>query len=119
MEDLRDVGNKVIDNIKKTKPVDAGDLVLGIGEIIESLRRENKDKVDHLEALFNKLVYGTPYELRDEIKEKASQWEITPIISGSIPVVSGYFAPTQTWASSNVGPSGQRATVMNYNYGPN
>jgi hypothetical protein len=109
MEDLRDVGNKVIDNIKKTKPVDAGDLVLGIGEIIESLRRENKDKVDHLEALFNKLVYGTPYELRDEIKEEAS----------SIPVPSGYFAPTQTWASSNIGPSGQRATVMHYNYGSN
>lgn len=72
MEDLREIGQKVIDAIKKRKPADAGDLALGIGEIIEELRDEPdqlRDKLGHLEGLFRELAYGEKYELRADRTE--------------------------------------------------
>ena len=68
MEDLREVGEKAIESVNKLGASDAGDLVLGIGEIIEELRGKPdlyEDKLDHLEGLFREFVYGEGYELRN------------------------------------------------------
>jgi len=69
MEDLREVGKKAIETINKLKPADAGDLVLGIGEIIEELRTEPeqfREKLDHLEGLFREFTYSESYGLRND-----------------------------------------------------
>jgi len=108
MEDLREVGEKVINAIKNRKPVDAGDLAIGIGNIIEELRGKPEgyeEKVNHLEGLFRELVYGEEYELRktkaeqerDLLDEVLKAAQNPPIISSGmflggngIPAVSGY-----------------------------
>ncbi len=70
MEDLVDVGNKVIETIKRHKPADAGDLALGIGKIIDELREEQSPaKLNHLEGLFKELAYGEEYVFRVEPPE--------------------------------------------------
>jgi len=69
MEDLREVGEKAIESVKNLGASNAGDLVLGIGEIIEELRNRPElyqDKLDHLEGLFREFVYGEGYELRND-----------------------------------------------------
>ncbi len=68
MEDLREVGQKAIESVNKLGASDAGDLVLGIGEIIEELRGRPEfyqDKLNHLEGLFREFVYGEGYQLRN------------------------------------------------------
>ncbi len=75
MEDLREVGQRAIDSVNKLRTSDAGDLVLGIGEIIEELREEPElrlkypiqyqNKLNHLEGLFREFAYGEGYELRN------------------------------------------------------
>lgn len=73
MEDLRDVGKKALDSINNLGASDIGDLVLGIGEIIEELRDTPEDKkqikLDHLRGLFREFAHGEEYELRDEVLE--------------------------------------------------
>lgn len=77
MEDLRDVGEKAIESVNKLGASDAGDLVLGIGEIIQELRDKPDlyaDKLDHLEGLFREFVYGEGYELRNNrVPEKEEE----------------------------------------------
>lgn len=68
MEDLREVGQKAIESVNKLRSSDAGDLVLGIGEIIEELREQPElyqEKLDHLEGLFREFAYGEGYQLRN------------------------------------------------------
>ncbi len=68
MEDLREVGQKAIESVNKLRSSDAGDLVLGIGEIIEELREQPElyqEKLDHLEGLFKEFTCGEGYQLRN------------------------------------------------------
>lgn len=62
MKDLCDIGNQVIEAIKKRKPSDVGDLVIAISEIILELREEATElraaKFDHLFSLFEALTLG-------------------------------------------------------------
>lgn len=98
MEDLRDVGKKVIDVIKNTKPVDAGDLVLGIGNIIEELRGQPDQfeaKLDHLEGLFRELAYGESYELREPTPDA---FDID--VSGGFIAASGAMIPPSGWMNN-------------------
>lgn len=72
MEDLREVGMRAIASVNKLGASDAGDLVLGIGEIIQELREEPElfqNKLDHLEGLFREFAYGEGYELRNNRAE--------------------------------------------------
>ena len=131
MEDLREVGKKVIDTIKNTKPADAGDLTLAIGNIIGELRQEPEGlhaKLDHLEGLFRELTYGEPCGSRhvedpdDLLREDMSQTigglsgvmpNIPPIpvsgaISGSFTLPAFNYANQQTpmpMANPNAFPS--------------
>jgi len=112
MEDLREVGEKVITAIKNRKPVDAGDLAIGIGNIIEELRGQPEnyeEKVNHLEGLFRELAYGEEYALRQTEKEEEKDLldqmiaagKTNPIMSGTVTMpsinnpiaVSGWFNP--------------------------
>jgi len=106
MEDLREVGQKAIDSINKLRASDAGDLVLGIGEIIQELREQPElyqEKLDHLEGLFREFAYGEGYELRNnrvEILEEgdtlSQSFGIGGAMSGlmmTFPNVSGAFPP--------------------------
>ncbi len=79
MEDLREVGEKAIESINKLGASDAGDLVLGIGQIIEELRGQPdlyEDKLDHLEGLFREFVYGEGYELRNNRVPEEKEEEV-------------------------------------------
>lgn len=94
MEDLREVGQKVIESINKSRTSDVGDLVLGIGEIIEELREQPElyqDKLNHLEGLFRELVYGEEYELRDR-SDPDKRGDFNHTLGGfNMPTVSGAF----------------------------
>lgn len=105
MENLTEVGKKVIDTIKNIKPADAGDLTLGIGNIIEELRHTPESlhaKLDHLEGLFRELTYGEPCGLREELVDDGDpnplqEWWMRfgnlggiGALSGSIVVPSGW-----------------------------
>lgn len=74
MEDLREVGKKVIAAVGDLGASNAGDLVLGIGQLIEELRDQPdafQEKLDHLEGLFKEFAYGEGYHLRnDRTKEE-------------------------------------------------
>tara|TARA_R110002096_G_scaffold390110_2_gene584579 strand:+ start:1848 stop:2390 length:543 start_codon:yes stop_codon:yes gene_type:complete len=79
MRDLREVGQKVIDSIMKTKPTDAGDLAIGIEDIISDLRSnpaQFQEKLDHLEGLFNELAYGEEYALRDKVEDQEDEDDV-------------------------------------------
>ena len=90
MEDLREVGQKAIESVNKLKKSDAGDLVLGIGEIIEELREKPKlyqEKLDHLEGLFREFAYGEGYKLRNNRVDILEEY-ITQTMSGCSPRLS-------------------------------
>lgn len=73
LPDLREVGEKAIDNVSDLGAAQAGDLVLGIGEIINDLRTDPeqfREKLDHLEGLFREFAYGEQYELRNDRTEE-------------------------------------------------
>ena len=101
MEDLREVGEKAIESVNKLGASDAGDLVLGIGEIIQELREKPNlrvdkpdlytDKLDHLEGLFREFVYGEGYELRNNraLEEKDKDDDSNGF--GSLGTVSGVY----------------------------
>lgn len=76
MKNLQEVGQKAIESINKLRASDAGDLVLGIGDIIEELREQPElyqDKLDHLEGLFKEFAYGEGYKLRDKLAEEKKE----------------------------------------------
>ncbi|MHA2063093.1 MAG: hypothetical protein ACXABY_01810 [Candidatus Thorarchaeota archaeon] len=104
MEDLREVGQKAIESVGNLGASNAGDLVLGIGEIIEDLRKEPEqyqEKLDHLEGLFREFALGEGYELRNN---RAEEPEDTP----SLPPggnVSGYIPPSGYNFASGVFPT--------------
>ncbi len=117
MKDLREVGEKAIESVNKLGASDAGDLVLGIGQIIEELRGQPdlyEDKLDHLEGLFREFVYGEGYELRNnrvpEEKEEEdnnpSHWNgfggmASGLINVNLPLnISGSLLPPNTSGSS-------------------
>lgn len=104
MEDLREAGNKFFEQVKRLKPADAGDLVLGIGEIIEELREENKDqfKLEHLEGLFNELVHGRKYELRNDRTEEEDDSQT--FTTGSPPLMMSGVMPVSGWLSPQMSP---------------
>ena len=103
MEDLREVGEKVIKAIMNRKPADAGDLALGIQQLISDMRlkpEQVKEKLEHLEGLFRELAYGEAYELRYEVEAEQKGPEMLyasgvfqqqqtfnfPAVSGALPV---------------------------------
>tara|TARA_R110002094_G_scaffold214658_1_gene185184 strand:- start:6315 stop:6797 length:483 start_codon:yes stop_codon:yes gene_type:complete len=103
MRDLREVGQKVIDSIMKTKPTDAGDLAIGIEDIISDLRSnpaQFQEKLDHLEGLFKELAYGEEYALREKAEDKEEETDVlgslfggfNGAMSGTLPV-SGSIRP--------------------------
>ena len=88
MEDLSEVGRRVIAAIAKCKPADAGDLALGVESIINDLRlnpSQFEEKLNHLEGLFRELVYGEAYELREKHRP----------LEDSFIYASGIFSPGQ------------------------
>lgn len=94
MEDLREVGKKALDSINNLGASDIGDLVLGIGEIIEELRDTPEDKrklkLDHLKGLFREFAHGEEYELRDEVLEPQVPQDDGMVMRGSVvPPLSG------------------------------
>ena len=107
MRDLREVGQKVIDSIMKMKPTDAGDLAIGVEDIISDLRSnpaQFQEKLDHLEGLFKELAYGEEYALREKAEDKEEEDDVLgglfggygnkmPFASGVIPAVSGAITP--------------------------
>ena len=129
MEDLREVGQRAIDSVNKLRTSDAGDLVLGIGEIIEELREEPElrlkypiqyqNKLNHLEGLFREFAYGEGYELRnnradilaEDIKDTVGQsFSLSGgsivasglVTSGSMAGLSGIFGGNLWTNSSSV-----------------
>jgi len=67
MEDLREVGKKVIKSVRDLGASTAGDLALGIGRIINELYKhpgQDKEKLDYLDGLFREFAFGEEYELR-------------------------------------------------------
>lgn len=112
MKDLNETGRKVIEAIMKRKPSDAGDLALGVEQIIEDLRSnpsQFKEKLDHLEGLFKELAYGEAYALREEATKDEYEYASGVMtgqqsfnfnipVSGSVPMgaMSGIFAPITT-----------------------
>lgn len=73
MEDLHEVGKKVIAAIGDLGATNAGDLVLGIGALIDELRGQPdcyEEKLDHLEGLFREFAYGQEYALREKFEDK-------------------------------------------------
>lgn len=109
MRDLREVGQKVIDSIMKIKPTDAGDLAIGVEDIISDLRSnpaQFQEKLDHLEGLFKELAYGEEYALREKAEDKEEDDVLgslfgghsgspfaMPFASGVVPAVSGAITP--------------------------
>lgn len=98
MRDLREVGQKVIDSIMKMKPSDAGDLAIGVEDIISDLRSnpaQFQEKLDHLEGLFKELAYGEEYALREKVTKDKDEDELQNLFgnrpwgTGIIPAVSG------------------------------
>tara|TARA_R110002126_G_C10490983_1_gene504803 strand:- start:44609 stop:45196 length:588 start_codon:yes stop_codon:yes gene_type:complete len=116
MRDLREVGQKVIDSIMKTKPTDAGDLAIGVEDIISDLRSnpaQFQEKLDHLEGLFKELAYGEEYALREKAEDKEEDdvlgslfggYNGSPFASGVMPAISGAIMPgsLNTIASTGV-----------------
>ena len=85
MEDLRDVGKNSLDAINKLGASDVGDLVLGIGDLIEELYDAPEDqregKLEHLRGLFREFAHGEEYEFRDERltpQEPEDPYAVTP-----------------------------------------
>jgi len=105
MRDLREVGQKVIDSIMKMKPTDAGDLAIGVEDIISDLRSnpaQFQEKLDHLEGLFKELAYGEEYALREKVEDKEEEDDVLGSLfggyngvfaSGVIPAISGAITP--------------------------
>lgn len=97
----------MIDSIMKTKPTDAGDLAIGIEDIISDLRSnpaQFQEKLDHLEGLFKELAYGEEYALREKVVEEEDDDSVLgslfggnlnsyPFASGVIPAISGAITP--------------------------
>lgn len=113
MEDLREVGQKAIESVGNLGASNAGDLVLGIGEIIEDLRKEPEqyqEKLDHLEGLFREFAFGEGYELRNDRTKPPEDEDVTiapNAISGyvnSIPV-SGQILGSGVLQSFSMGSS--------------
>lgn len=88
MEDLRDVGQNSLDAINKLGASDVGDLVLGIGDLIEELYDTPEDKregkLEHLRGLFREFAHGEEYEYRDERLEP-QQPEDPSSMTGMLP----------------------------------
>jgi hypothetical protein len=94
MEDLREVGQKAIASVSDLGAANAGDLVLGIGDIIEELRsnpEQYQERLDHLEGLFREFAFGEGYELRNNRTEELED-EDTSILP-TVGAVSGYMLP--------------------------
>ncbi len=103
MEDLREVGQKAIESVGNLGASNAGDLVLGIGEIIEELREhpdQHQEKLDHLEGLFREFALGEGYELRNDRTEEPEDMLIAPNIN-----ISGYIPPSGYNFASGVYPT--------------
>jgi hypothetical protein len=104
MEDLREVGQNSLGAINKLGASDVGDLVLGIGNLIEELHDtpEDKraDKLEHLRGLFREFAHGEEYEFRDERLEPAEPDDPYMVTPGSsqqplpFPAISGMFSGT-------------------------
>ncbi len=86
MEDLRDVGQKALDSINDLGASDVGDLVLGIGNIIDELdggeSEEQQLKIDHLRGLFREFAHGEEYALREKPVEPKEEDAWKPYNSG-------------------------------------
>ena len=91
MEDLREVGQNSLDAINKLGASDVGDLVLGIGNLIEELHDTPEDKregkLEHLRGLFREFAHGEEYEYRDERLEPR-QPEDPNNVTGMLPPVN-------------------------------
>lgn len=109
MEDLREVGKRVLDRMKTLRPADAGDLVLGIGEIIEELREEYQGnaKLGHLEGMFREFAYDEPYEFRNDRTEEESDNQTTTTMGGGTPVYASGIMPVSGWLLPQRQPSYQ------------
>lgn len=82
MEDLRDVGQKALDSINNLGASDVGDLVLGIGNIIDELDNNQSEKqqlkIDHLRGLFREFAHGEEYALREKPVEPKEEYPGMP-----------------------------------------
>ena len=68
------LGNKIVESIKDQKPNDVGNHAMGIRAVIQQLRNSPegfKDRLDHLEALFQEFALGTPYELKNPLPDSS------------------------------------------------
>lgn len=93
MEDLREVGQNSLDAINKLGASDVGDLVLGIGDLIEELYDAPEDKregkLEHLRGLFREFAHGEEYAFRDERLEP-QQPEDPNSVTGIMPNVLSF-----------------------------
>lgn len=89
--DALGLGHKIVESIKDQKPNDVGNHAMGIRAVIQQLRdnpERYKDKLDHLEALFQEFVLGTPYELKEpRVSDDLFNVGGSPIVvSGAFPM---------------------------------
>jgi hypothetical protein len=96
MEDLRDTGRKVIESVTSLGHSDAGDLTLGIFDLIDELRDnscdDDKGKLDHLYGLFREFTFGEEYELRDKEEKMLDRTDMFGF-PGAVGALSGIYTP--------------------------